>query len=170
MPIKKVLTTAVVGGALMLASSTATIVRPASAIADSAISRAKGPTSDRNPIAAWEGYCTWGAQELIHRHAGYYVAALTGNAELWAGQAQSAGWTVVNDAQPRSVAVYGSSLVGGVGHVAWVDAVDGGTLTISEMNYGYGATAANGYRTTGFGEFDTRTAEALPGISYILIP
>jgi surface antigen len=76
----------------------------------------------------------------------------------------------VGDAQPHSVAVFSSSLVGGVGHVAWVDAVSGRAITITEMNSGYGATAANGYHTSGFHEFDSPTLEAAPGISYILIP
>lgn len=64
---------------------------------------------------------------------------------------------MVDNPQPHSVAVFSSSLVGGVGHVAWVDAVNGNTITITEMNSGYGANASNGYSTTGFHEFDTRT-------------
>ena len=76
----------------------------------------------------------------------------------------------MGEAQPHSVAVFSSSLVGGVGHVAWVDAVSGRAITITEMNSGYGPTATNGYHTSGFLEFDTRTVEAAPGISYILIP
>jgi surface antigen len=77
---------------------------------------------------------------------------------------------VVGDAQSHSIAVFSSSLVGGVGHVAWVDAVNGKDITITEMNNGPGATVANGYHTACFHEFDTRTVEAVPGISYILIP
>lgn len=130
-----------------------------------------GRTVDHNPLdGAYEGYCTWGAQEQIHAHTGYYIKALTGNAETWAGQAEAAGWTVVTDARPHSIAVFDSALVGGVGHVAWVDSVNGNTLTITEMNTGYGGSDANGYRTTGFHQFDTRTVQAVPGISYILIP
>jgi surface antigen len=156
-----------VSTALSLGASMAT----APVNADTATSRTKGPTTDQNPLSGgYEGYCTWGAQEQIHVHAGYYVRALTGNAEDWANQAKAAGWTVVGEAQPRSIAVYTSSLVGGVGHVAWVEAVDGGDVTITEMNFGTGATAANGYRTTGFREFDTRTVKDVPGVSYILIP
>lgn len=132
--------------------------------------RTIGATIDHNPLGGYEGYCTWGAQEQIHVHTGYYIKALTGNAENWADQARAAGWTVVDEAEPRSVAVYSSSLVGGVGHVAWVDAVNGADITITEMNFGYGATAANGYQTTGFHEFDTRMAKGVPGMSYILIP
>lgn len=166
MKTKRVVAALAVCGVLSLGASTAT----APADADTATNRAKGPTIDRNPLSGYEGYCTWGAQEQIHAHTGYYVKALTGNAENWADQAQAAGWTVVTEAQPRSIAVYSSSLVGGVGHVAWVDAVNGGDLTITEMNFGSGATLANGYRTTGFREFDTRTVKGVPGMSYILIP
>ena len=151
-----------VGSALSLGASMAT----APAHAD----RTKGATIDHNPLGDYEGYCTWGAQEQIHDHTGYYVKALTGSAENWAYQAEAAGWTVVGVAQPHSIAVFSSSLVGGVGHVAWVDAVNGRDITITEMNTGFGATVASGYHTTGFHEFDTRTVEDVPGISYILIP
>jgi surface antigen len=153
----------------MLSLGAAMVMGPATA--DTATGRTKGATTDHNPFnGAYDGYCTWGAQEQIHAHTGYYVTALTGNAEDWANQARSAGWTVTNEAEPGSVAVYSSALVGGVGHVAWVEAVDGGVMTITEMNFGTGATAANGYRTTGFREFDTRTVHGVPGMSYILIP
>jgi surface antigen len=137
---------------------------------DAATNRSIGPTIDHNPLGDYAGYCTWGAQEQIHDHTGYYIKALTGNAEDWASEAMVAGWTVVGDAQPRSIAVFGSSLVGGVGHVAWVDAVNGKAVTITEMNFGPGATAANGYHTTGFRNFDSRTFQDVPGMSYILIP
>ena len=155
-----------VGSALSLGPSMAT----APANGDPAADLTVGRTIDHNPLSDYEGYCTWGAQEQIHAHTGYYIKALTGNAETWVNQAEAAGWTVVGDAQPHSVAVFSSSLVGGVGHVAWVDAVSGRAITITEMNSGYGATAANGYHTSGFHEFDSRTLEAAPGISYILIP
>lgn len=145
---KRFVTAAAVSCALSLGAAMATpFAAPANA--DSATNRTAGPTTDHNPLSGYEGYCTWGAQELIHAHTGYYVRALTGNAENWASQAQAAGWTVVGEPQPRSIAVYSSALVGGVGHVAWVEAVNGGDITITEMNLGTGATAANGWRTTG---------------------
>jgi surface antigen len=153
----------------VLSLGAAMVMAPATA--DTATNRTKGATTDHNPFnGGFEGYCTWGAQEQIHARTGYYVTALTGNAENWATQARTAGWTVVGDAEPRSIAVYSSALVGGVGHVAWVEAVDGGDMTITEMNFGTGATAANGYRTSGFREFDTRAVHSVPGMSYILIP
>ncbi len=164
MKTKGVVAAVAVGSVLSLGPSMATA--PANGDPAATIGR----TIDHNPLSDYEGYCTWGAQEQIHVHTGYYIKALTGNAETWANQAEAAGWTVVSEAQPHSIAVFNSSLVGGVGHVAWVDAVNGNNITITEMNTGYGATASNGYRTTGFHEFDTRTVGQAPGMSYILIP
>jgi surface antigen len=133
--------------------------------------RTRGATIDYNPLSDYEGYCTWGAQEKVHDHTGYYIQALRGTAVNWANEAKTAGWTVVDDAQPRSIVVFSSAVAGNPdGHVAWVDAVNGKDVTITEMNYGPGATAANGYRTTGFHKFDTRTVKDVPGMSYILIP
>jgi surface antigen len=156
-----------VSSALSLGVAVATAPGSADATAD----LITGPTTtDRNPLRDYEGYCTWGAQEQIHEHTGYYIKALTGNAESWANQAEAAGLTVVGDPRPHSIAVFSSSLVGGVGHVAWVEAVNGRQLTITEMNSGPGATVENGYHTAGFHEFDTRTVEDVPGMIYILIP
>jgi hypothetical protein len=44
------------------------------------------------------------------------------------------------------------------------------TQPMSGPNLNPGATAANGYHSTGFNKFDTRTAKHIPGMSYILIP
>ena len=176
MKTRRVAAAVAVSSALSLVATMATAPANAeptpspSPTADATANRAAGRTTDRNPFSDYEGYCTWGAQEQIHDHAGYYIKALNGNAQDWASEAIAAGWTVVGDARPRSVAVFGSSLVGGFGHVAWVDAVNGWTMTVTEMNVGSGATAANGYRTTGFHQFVTRSVRQLSGISYILIP
>ncbi|MFT3660769.1 MAG: CHAP domain-containing protein [Gordonia sp. (in: high G+C Gram-positive bacteria)] len=136
--------------------------------------RQRGATSASNPLHAYRGYCTWGAQEKIRAAMGSYASALIGNAGQWYGQARAAGWSVTLDAQPRSVAVFSSSLVGGVGHVAWVDRVenraDGRYVHLTEMNFGPGATAGNGYRTRNFGVWSTRVTKDVPGMSYILIP
>jgi surface antigen len=155
-----------VSSALSLGAAVATAPGNADATAD----LINGPTIDHNPLRDYEGYCTWGAQEQIHEHTGYYIKALTGNAENWANQAEAAGLTVVGDPRPHSIAVFSSLLVGGVGHVAWVEAVNGREITITEMNSGPGATVDNGYHTAGFHEFDTRTVEDVPGMIYILIP
>ena len=145
---------------------------PAPAAAPSG-GRAKGATTQRNPFDTAEliGYCTYGAQEQVHSNAGYYISALTGPAVAWADQARGAGWTVVSDPQARSLVVFDAAAAGNPdGHVAWVDAVNGNNITITEMNYGRGATAANGYHTVGFNKFDTRHIKSGPGLSYILIP
>lgn len=144
---------------------------PASAPAPAtAGGRTEGATTQSNPLGDFVGYCTWGAQEKVHSNAGYYISALTGSADQWDDQARAAGWSVVLDAQPRSIVVFDRSLVGGVGHVAWVDSVNGRDVSITEMNYGQGATAANGYRTVGFNQWHTRHVADVPGMSYILIP
>ena len=154
---------AAVGSALLLGAALAT----APAHAD----RTKGATIDHIPLSGdYEGYCTWGAQEQIHDHTGDYIKALTGNAENWAYQAQAAGWTVVGEAQPHSIAVFSSSLVGGVGQVRLGRRRQRQDITITEMNTGSGATVAHGYHTTGFQVFDTRNVQDVPGMSYILIP
>ncbi len=130
-----------------------------------------GATSPRNPfVPDFVGYCTYGTQDKVHENAGYYIAALTGPAGTWDDQARAAGWSMVADAQPHSIVVFEPSLVGGVGHVAWVDAVNGKNVTITEMNYGRGDTESNRYRTTGFDQWHTRTVTDVPGMSYILIP
>ena len=155
-----------IGSALLLGASIPT----ASAHTGAHTYRTQGLTTDHNPLGGYEGYCTWGAQELIHDHTGYYIKALTGNAESWADQAAAGGWTVVADAQPHSIAVFSTAVVGGVGHVAWVDSVHGNNMTITEMNTDFGGSVADGYRTTGFNQFNTRTVKNAQGISYILIP
>ncbi|MFC0313713.1 CHAP domain-containing protein [Gordonia phosphorivorans] len=112
------------------------------------------------------GDCTYGAQEKIRQTAGYYIGALRGDAGQWAGQARAAGWTVVSSPQPRSVVVY----PGGVGHVAWVDSVSGNTLTtITDMNGGTGGTSYP-YKTSKFGQWDTRKVPHRASMQYILIP
>ena len=110
----EIVATVAVGTALSLVAALATAPAGADATADQTAS----PMTDHNPLSDYEGYCTWGAQEQIHEHTGYYMKALTGSAENWANQAQAAGLTVVGEAQPHSIAVFSSSLVGGVGHVA----------------------------------------------------
>lgn len=130
--------------------------------------RAKGLTAQStNPFntASLRGYCTYGAQEKIRQAAGYYIGALNGDAGRWADQARAARWTVVTSPQPRSVVVY----PGGVGHVAWVDAVNGSTLTIIDMNGGTGGMSYP-YKTSKFGQWDTRQSQHRAGMQYILIP
>ena len=123
--------------------------------------RAMGATRDRN--AGGPGYCTWGAYDKWFRATGgRFYPALTGDAKDWANSARATGWTVVADAQPRSMVVFQPGVYGAhatQGHVAWVDAVSGQNVTITEMN---GAA--------GFNAWSSRTIRDIPGMSYILLP
>lgn len=72
------------------------------------------------------GYCT------------YYVASKRavpgswGNARTWYGNAQISGYGVGSVPQPGAIAWTGA---GYYGHVAFVESVSGGMVTVSEMNY-----------------------------------
>ena len=98
-------------------------------------------------------------------HVGYYPQ-LSGNAKAWAGSARANGWTVVADAQPRSIVVFQPGVWGvdrSMGHVGYVTGVrtSGAAryVTFIEMN-----------GTAGFGRYDTRTRKDIAGMSYILLP
>lgn len=111
------------------------------------------------------GYCTWGAADRWRQATGYYPA-LSGNAKDWAGSASRAGWTVVPDAQSRSIVVFqpGSRPgIGGYGHVGWVDQTqrraDGLWLHYVDMN-----------GSAGFGKWSDKWIKDGPGMSYILAP
>lgn len=110
------------------------------------------------------GNCTWGAYEKWRAATGYYPA-LSGNAKDWATSAKKQGWSVVADAQAKSIVVFqpGVQGAGGYGHVGWVTSTqkrkDGVYITITEMNY-----------AGGLGKWHTRTVKDVPGMSYILAP
>ncbi|HEV3235174.1 MAG TPA: CHAP domain-containing protein [Candidatus Dormibacteraeota bacterium] len=75
------------------------------------------------------GYCTW------------YVANRRcipwfGNADEWYANARAYGYPEGNQARPGAVAVWNHGAgYGSVGHVAYVESVDPGGFTVSEMNY-----------------------------------
>ncbi|MBV5245390.1 VCBS domain-containing protein [Mycolicibacterium sp. PAM1] len=133
--------------------------------------RTRGATRSTNPfVPNFVGWCTYGAQEQIRAHAGYYVTALTGHAYQWKSQAEGSGWKVVLDAEAQSVVVFQRGVQGAdaaSGHVGWVQSVeqraDGRYVTVVEMNgwSGYGG---------GFNKWNTHVYKDVPGMSYILIP
>jgi len=61
------------------------------------------------------------------------------NADQWAAQACSNGWTVGTTPAANSVAVFqpGVDSASSVGHVAWVIAVNGSTLTVEAYNWNH---------------------------------
>jgi surface antigen len=126
--------------------------------------RATGSTRGVNP--GTDGQCTWGAAQKWFEASGSYPA-LSGDALSWNDAATAAGWTVVDDAQDRSIVVFepGVAGAGSVGHVAWVDSVsqraDGRWIHVTEMNNSY---------LGGVGIFNDRDVMDVSGMSYILLP
>ena len=105
-----------------------------------------------------------GALEQWKARGGYYLH-VAGNARYWANSARSYGWTVVADAQPRSIVVFQPGVHGAsqYGHVGYVTSTsrrsDGLFITFIEMN-----------GTAGAYHYDTRTVKDIAGMSYILEP
>lgn len=94
-----------------------------------------------NPYAAYSSdQCTYYAEEKMHEETGLWMP-LFGDAWRWADGARRAGWTVTSTPVVRSVAVFPKGAFGSsVGHVAWVEAVSGGRVRITDFNWnGQGA-------------------------------
>ncbi len=72
------------------------------------------------------GYCTW---YVANRRA---VPAWWGNAASWYSNARISGYSVGSAPQPGAIAWSGA---GYYGHVAYVEGVSGGMVTVSEMNW-----------------------------------
>jgi surface antigen len=126
------------------------------------------------PSAAWgatvtyneggAGQCTWWAINEFHVFTGRYPDLTrpgnTGDAKYWAGNAAYRGWTVTATPRVDSIVVFpaGVNGAGSYGHVAWVTAVSGSTITITEMNY------------AAWNRVDTRTLVPAGSVRYILAP
>lgn len=95
------------------------------------------------------GYCTWHA---ANRRAaiGRPIPNRMGNAIRWASVAAANGYAV--DGNPRAGDVLWHRNIGGAGHVAFVEGVNGdGSLLVSDMNYpSWGRVT---YRTVPSSEF-----------------
>lgn len=116
------------------------IVIPASPVAPSVVAP-QSFNSSGNLYAP--GNCTW----YVKNRRGDLPNNL-GNANMWYYNASSMGMAV--GSTPRVGAV-GTTTAGGLGHVVYVEAVNGDMVTISEMNYG-GLYNMN-TRTVHFSEF-----------------
>lgn len=130
--------------------------------------RAPGPPAWGRTLAYDEGaagFCTWWAIEEFHAYTGvypdFYDPVNDGNAGYWATDAAYDGWTVTATPRAASIAVFPPGVDGADvdGHVAWVTAVSGPRIVVSEMN-----------GPAGWGQTDTR--ELTPGgaVRYILAP
>lgn len=131
--------------------------------APKATGRAAGQKASSN--SGISGYCTWGALELWKQNTGYYPK-IRGNAKDYAASARANGWTVVADAQARSIVVFQPGVHGvdrTYGHVGWVRSVenraDGRYIHYTDMN-----------GSAGFGRYGSRVTKDIGGMSYILAP
>ncbi len=78
--------------------------------------------------------CTSYAGYMVAKTYGYSISAW-GNASNWGNSAAAHGFRVDSNPAPGTVAY---STAGIYGHVMWVEAVHGDTITLSEYNYVYG--------------------------------
>jgi len=85
------------------------------------------------------GWCTWWVKEKRPDIGGYW-----GNAVGWYQAAINAGYNVGSNPVAGAIA-YSPS--GPYGHVAYVESVNGSTVNISEMGWGYRANTTPNYRT-----------------------
>lgn len=105
-----------------------------------------GAYSTNDPFAwsnQYYGQCTWYAWGRAYERTGVSLNECTGNAATWYNAAQKAGRSVGSTPKANSIAVFGTSA--GYGHVGYVEAVNGNTVTLSESN-----NAAYGKVTTGY--------------------
>lgn len=79
------------------------------------------------------GYCTWHAANR-RAQTGHPLPTNLGHAMSWYSRAQGAGMSVGNT--PQAGAVLWHANMGGLGHVAYVEAVnEDGSMLVSDMNY-----------------------------------
>lgn len=99
---------------------------------NSTIATPSAAVSGRSGNAYMAGQCT----AYVYDRASF-VGSYWGNANEWVGNAAAAGRSISGTPTVGSVAVFaaGQQGAGALGHVAVVESVNGGTITISEANY-----------------------------------
>ncbi len=120
------------------------VVMPDGRPAPTGGSRGGQPTSSFGSAAGFQavygaangydyGYCTWHAANR-RAQSGRPLPTNLGHAKSWYSRAQAAGMAV--GPTPRAGAVLWHANLGGLGHVAYVEAVnDDGSILVSDMNY-----------------------------------
>jgi len=88
------------------------------------------------------GWCTWWAKEKRPDIGGYWGDA----GYSWISSAQAAGFST--GSVPRAGAIGVTA-----GHVVYVESVNGNTITLSEMGWGYRANTTPNYRTSSASAF-----------------
>ncbi len=156
--------------AILLAGITLPMISVATAVAitpSAAFANGFGTTLGSNPGAS--GQCTWWAENEFHQFNGVYVDTLgpnNGNAMFWGENAQSHGWTITTQPQVNSIVVFqpGIDGAGSVGHVAWVSAVSGTNISVSEMDFPAAGVVSTRQNIAGV---NTGTTAGLTNIVYI---
>lgn len=85
--------------------------------------------------------CTWYAWQKVYEVFGIAMPGFQGNAGGWANEARKAGYQVDMNIAPHTVAVWNRG--GTDGHVAFVESVNGNTVTVTEAGSYYGKCATN---------------------------
>lgn len=102
------------------------------AVTSSAVTANVNTAGNTYPI----GQCTWGVKSLAPWAGNYW-----GNANQWGASAQAAGHSVGSVPVPGAIAVWPA---GGVGHVAYVTAVEGNNkIQVLESNYAGNMSISN---------------------------
>jgi surface antigen len=99
-----------------------------------------------------QGYCT----DYVHSRVS---VPWHGDAHTWGNQARANGWTVDSTPTPGAVAVYPN--VPPVGHVAFVEQVQGNSYVVSEMNWAKGNRAGTPAQCAVTPNFGVRTQAQL---------
>ena len=111
---------------------------PAAPASSNALGRVAGASTSRGSSAPQLTYFAGGANGYAYGYCTYYVASRRsvpgnwGNANAWYYNAQASGFSVGSQPVPGAIAWTGA---GYYGHVAYVESVSGGMVTVSEMNY-----------------------------------
>ncbi|GAA4001276.1 hypothetical protein GCM10022247_22360 [Allokutzneria multivorans] len=133
--------------ALAALFSAITVIVPTSAEAATEYPYANSAVGKTDKWGFLTRYCTsYVAYRLDKRGITFknakYKGVFFGDAGTWDDKARNAGLTVNRTPKVGAVAVWGSNMGGGAGHVAIVSAVSGSKVTVQEYNvrvsHGYG--------------------------------
>jgi surface antigen len=131
---------------LIVTLSSTLAIPPAHAGSDDYPSNLKQATQD-SKVDPWGFYnreCTsFVAWRLNSRNGFAFTNAMGGgrfgDAGNWGSNARRLGYTVNMSPAIGSIAWWGAGTISTLGHVAWVEAVNGDNVTIEEYNYNRGA-------------------------------
>lgn len=124
---------------------------------------------DQYAVSPWTDRGGYGCSQCVS-YAAWKMGAETGrypvgwgNADNFPGNASAAGFTVSYTPHANSIVYFppGVNGAGEVGHVGWVEAVSGNTITVSQYNY-----YVSGYSSP-WGHYSEMTFQNYGGMQYI---